>query len=45
MAIALEIVANGLMKVSDGFMRMLLAVLAMVCALTTFSALSYAMKD
>lgn len=43
-AIALEIVANVLMKFSEGFRRKLPAVIAIVCALAAFTALSYAIQ-
>lgn len=43
-AIALEIVANVLMKFSEGFQRKLPAVIAIACALAAFTALSYAIQ-
>jgi spermidine export protein MdtI len=43
-AIALEIVANVLMKFSEGFKRKLPAVAAIFCALAAFTALSYAIE-
>jgi spermidine export protein MdtI len=43
-AIALEIAANVLMKFSEGFRHKLPAVIAIVCALAAFTALSYAIE-
>jgi spermidine export protein MdtI len=43
-AIALEIAANVLMKISEGFRRKLPAVTAILCALAAFTALSYAIE-
>ncbi|MFK2917315.1 multidrug/spermidine efflux SMR transporter subunit MdtI [Dyella koreensis] len=43
-AIALEVVANVLMKLSHGFERKGPAVAAIACALAAFTALSYAIE-
>jgi spermidine export protein MdtI len=44
MAIALEVTANVLMKLSEGFKRKAWAIMAIVCALAAFTALSYAIE-
>ncbi|GAB2563954.1 multidrug/spermidine efflux SMR transporter subunit MdtI [Dyella jejuensis] len=44
LAIALEIAANVLMKCSAGFRRKAPAVLAIICALAAFTALSHAIE-
>jgi len=43
-AIALEVAANVLMKLSHGFARKTPAVAAIACALAAFTALSYAIE-
>ena len=43
-AIALEIGANVLLKCSDGFKRIGLGVLAMLCVIGAFTCLSFAVK-
>lgn len=43
-AIALEIVANVLLKMSNGFKRVFLGVTAIVCVLGAFTCLSFAVK-
>ncbi len=43
-AIILEVLANVLMKVSHGFERKLPAVIAIICVLAAFTALSFAIE-
>jgi spermidine export protein MdtI len=44
MAIALEVLANVLIKMSCGFERKFPAIMAIVCVLAAFTALSFAIK-
>jgi spermidine export protein MdtI len=43
-AIGLEVVANVLMKLSNGFQRKVPAIVAIACALAAFTALSHAIE-
>ncbi|WP_193016550.1 MULTISPECIES: multidrug/spermidine efflux SMR transporter subunit MdtI [Gammaproteobacteria] len=44
LAVVLEIVANIFLKMSNGFSRMKLGILSLVCVLGAFSALAMAVK-
>lgn len=44
LAIVLEIIANVFLKLSDGFKRVWLGLLSLVCVLGAFSALAQAVK-
>ncbi|KRV73774.1 MULTISPECIES: multidrug/spermidine efflux SMR transporter subunit MdtI [Pseudomonas] len=45
LAIVLEVIANLLLKYSDGFRRRALGVTSILCVLGAFSALAQAVKD